>query len=75
MIKAVRLVETSPSLRDAQKRLLCGDASLEETPEGFKSTSKYFGVPIFWTENIRHIPRGNINLPSHPPLRYANNSL
>ncbi|KAI9784042.1 MAG: hypothetical protein M1816_001073 [Peltula sp. TS41687] len=61
VIKAVRLVETSPALRDSQKRLLCADAPMKETSDGFQSSSKYSGLPITWTENIRHVPKGDAN--------------
>ncbi|KAI9646685.1 hypothetical protein NHQ30_004682 [Ciborinia camelliae] len=57
-IEAVYMVEASPALRDAQKRLLCGDAPMIETETGFKSTSKYAGIPIMWTENMRFVPSG-----------------
>jgi NADH dehydrogenase [ubiquinone] 1 alpha subcomplex assembly factor 7 len=59
-IEAVYLVEASPALRDAQKKLLCGDATMTETPIGFQSTSKYASLPIIWTENIRFIPSGQL---------------
>ncbi|KAI9049283.1 hypothetical protein LZ554_007130 [Drepanopeziza brunnea f. sp. 'monogermtubi'] len=55
-IEAVYLVEASPSLREAQKQLLCGDAPIEETSIGHRSTSKYAGIPVIWTENIRFVP-------------------
>ena len=57
-IEAVYMVEASPALRDAQKQLLCGDAPMIETETGFKSTSKYAGIPIMWTENMRFVPSG-----------------
>lgn len=57
-IEAVYLVETSPSLREAQKQLLCGDAPMTETPTGYRSISKYANLPIVWTENIRFVPSG-----------------
>lgn len=57
-IEAVYLVEASPSLREAQRKLLCGDAPMEEMSIGHQSTSKYANVPIIWTENIRFVPSG-----------------
>lgn len=57
-IEAVYMVEASPSLRDAQKRLLCGDAPMTETAIGYQSISKYANLPIIWTENIRFVPSG-----------------
>jgi NADH dehydrogenase [ubiquinone] 1 alpha subcomplex assembly factor 7 len=64
-IEAVYMVEASPSLRGAQKELLCGDAPMTEHPIGFQSTSKYANLPIIWTENIRFVPKGNM-LPPFP---------
>ncbi|KAH9221795.1 putative S-adenosyl-L-methionine-dependent methyltransferase-domain-containing protein, partial [Leptodontidium sp. 2 PMI_412] len=55
-IEAVYMVEASPSLRDAQKKLLCGDAPMTETDIGHRCISKYSGIPIIWTENIRFVP-------------------
>ncbi|KAL3425705.1 NADH dehydrogenase [Phlyctema vagabunda] len=55
-IEAVYLVEASPSLREAQKKLLCGDAPMTETSIGYQSISKYANLPIIWTENIRFLP-------------------
>ena len=57
-IEAVYLVEASPALREAQKKLLCGDAPMTETSIGHQSISKYANLPIIWTENIRFIPSG-----------------
>ncbi|KAB8300217.1 hypothetical protein EYC80_000435 [Monilinia laxa] len=62
-IEAVYMVEASPALRDAQKQLLCGDAPMIETETGFKSTSKYAGIPIMWTENMRFVPSGEDKTP------------
>ncbi|PMD28084.1 DUF185-domain-containing protein [Hyaloscypha hepaticicola] len=55
-IEAVYMVEASPSLRAAQKRLLCGDAPMTETAIGYQSISKYANLPIIWTDNIRFVP-------------------
>ena len=57
-IDSVYLVEASPALRDTQKQLLCGDAPLDGTDIGFRSTSKYSGVPVTWCEDIRFVPNG-----------------
>lgn len=57
-IEAIYLIEASPSLREAQKQLLCGEAAMTETSIGLKSTSKYANLPIIWTENIRFVPSG-----------------
>lgn len=61
-IEAVYMVEASPALREAQHKLLCGDAPMTETSVGYKSTSKYANLPILWTENIRFIPSGMLPL-------------
>jgi NADH dehydrogenase [ubiquinone] 1 alpha subcomplex assembly factor 7 len=59
-LEAVYLVEASPSLRDAQKRLLCGEAAIEKTELGWKSPCKYLnGVDIVWYEDIKFVPKGN----------------
>ncbi|KAL4880743.1 S-adenosyl-L-methionine-dependent methyltransferase [Aspergillus karnatakaensis] len=55
-IEAIYLVEASPTLREVQKQLLCGDAVMEETDIGHRSTSKYFDVPVIWVEDIRLLP-------------------
>jgi len=60
-IEAVYMVEASPSLREAQKQLLCGEAPMTETSIGFQSMSKYASIPIIWTENIRFVPSGIIS--------------
>lgn len=57
-LEAIYLVEASPTLREVQKRLLCGDAAMEETEIGHRSTSKYFDVPVVWVEDIRLLPHG-----------------
>jgi NADH dehydrogenase [ubiquinone] 1 alpha subcomplex assembly factor 7 len=57
-IEAVYLVEASPDLREAQRKLLCGDAPMTEIDIGYKSISKYANLPIIWTENIRFVPCG-----------------
>ncbi|KAL4784363.1 S-adenosyl-L-methionine-dependent methyltransferase [Aspergillus varians] len=55
-LEAIYLVEASPTLREVQKQLLCGDAVMEETDIGHRSTSKYFDVPVVWVEDIRLLP-------------------
>ncbi|KAF2458004.1 S-adenosyl-L-methionine-dependent methyltransferase [Lineolata rhizophorae] len=68
-IEAVYLIEASPALRQAQKRLLCGeDAPMEEIDIGYRSTSKYSpSIPIVWCEDIRLLPRD----PSKTPFIVA----
>ena len=60
-IEAVYMVEASPALRDAQKKLLCGDAPMTETAIGHQSISKYANLPMIWTENIRFVPSGKLS--------------
>ncbi|OOF96491.1 hypothetical protein ASPCADRAFT_144978 [Aspergillus carbonarius ITEM 5010] len=55
-IEAIYLVEASATLREVQKKLLCGDAVMEETDIGHRSTSKYLDVPVIWVEDIRLLP-------------------
>ena len=57
-IEQVYLVEASPSLRETQRKLLCGDAPFEQVEIGFRSTSKYSNLPITWCEDIRFVPNG-----------------
>ncbi|KAJ5738925.1 S-adenosyl-L-methionine-dependent methyltransferase MidA [Penicillium malachiteum] len=55
-VEAIYLVEASGTLREVQRKLLCGDAPMEETDIGHRSTCKYFDVPIIWVEDIRLLP-------------------
>jgi SAM-dependent MidA family methyltransferase len=58
-VEAIYLVEASATLREVQKRLLCGEeAAMEETDIGHKSLCKYFDVPVVWVEDIRLLPHG-----------------
>lgn len=58
-IQGIYLVEASPSLREAQHKLLCGDNPLTETDIGHSSTSKYTpDLQIIWCEDIRFLPKG-----------------
>lgn len=55
-IDAIYLVEASPTLREAQRKLLCGDAAMEAHECGFQSTSKSLaGTKIVWTEELGFI--------------------
>ncbi|KAF1348815.1 putative S-adenosyl-L-methionine-dependent methyltransferase-domain-containing protein [Delphinella strobiligena] len=57
-IQGIYLVEASPSLREAQHKLLCGDNPLTETDIGHSSTSKYTpDLQIIWCEDIRFLPK------------------
>lgn len=63
-IDAVYMVEASPELRGAQKKLLCGeDAAMTESKVGSHSVCKYMSVPIVWTENIKSIPTSAEKMP------------
>ncbi|KAL9005122.1 MAG: hypothetical protein Q9188_002076 [Gyalolechia gomerana] len=66
-VENVYLVEASPSLRAAQKQLLCGEAALEEVSTGYRSISKYSELPITWCEDIRFVP----NDPDRTPFIFA----
>ncbi|KAF2398468.1 DUF185-domain-containing protein, partial [Trichodelitschia bisporula] len=54
-VDAVYLVERSAHLRDAQHKLLCGDAPLEECDIGHASVSKY-GQRVLWSEEMSFVP-------------------
>ncbi|RAK71102.1 class I SAM-dependent methyltransferase [Aspergillus fijiensis CBS 313.89] len=63
-IEAIYLVEASSTLREVQKRLLCGeDAAMEETDIGHRSVCKYFDVPVIWVEDIRLLPHEESKTP------------
>lgn len=53
-------MEASATLREVQRKLLCGDAAMKETDIGHKSTCKYFDVPVVWVEDIRLLPQGKL---------------
>ncbi|KAG5922953.1 hypothetical protein E4U42_005122 [Claviceps africana] len=59
-IEQVFMVEASPELRDAQKRLLCGpDAALTPfvSESGLMSSSgKHINKPVVWAESLKSIP-------------------
>ncbi|KAG9231862.1 S-adenosyl-L-methionine-dependent methyltransferase [Amylocarpus encephaloides] len=60
-IKYVYMVEASPALREAQRKLLCGDAPMIKTPIGHKSMSKYNDIQVIWVENIRDVDSAMFN--------------
>ncbi|KAG8529995.1 uncharacterized protein KY384_005477 [Bacidia gigantensis] len=62
-IDSVYLIETSPSLRETQRLLLCGEAPFETVDIGIRSISKYSGIPITWCEDIRFVPKGATKTP------------
>lgn len=59
-IEQVFMVEASPELRDAQKKLLCGaDAEFAQGESGLASSSgKHIGKPVVWAESLKSIPIG-----------------
>lgn len=57
-VEAVYLVEASDTLREVQKKLLCGDAAVEEIDIGYRSTSSHLDVPVVWVNHIRFLPKG-----------------
>ncbi|KAK2731784.1 hypothetical protein FQN57_003164 [Myotisia sp. PD_48] len=62
-IETVYLVEASPTLRDTQLQVLCGDSPVTEDDIGCQSTSSHIGVPIIWAEHIRDVPNGADAIP------------
>jgi len=57
----VYLVEASPHLREAQRKLLCDENTFEEIEIGFQCTSKFCGgLKIIWCEEMKFVPRGKI---------------
>lgn len=55
-IDTVYLIEASPSLRETQRKLLCGpDSTFTSVENGEKCTSKY-GHSIIWYEDLRYVP-------------------
>lgn len=57
-IEVVYLVEASEGLREAQKRLLCGEEiKMEKTGMGWRCLSKYSGIPLEWVEEINLLPK------------------
>ncbi|KAG6016751.1 hypothetical protein E4U43_003185 [Claviceps pusilla] len=57
-IEQVFMVEASPELRDAQKKILCGaDAEFAQGESGLASSSgKHIGKPVVWAESLKSIP-------------------
>ncbi|GAB7363624.1 hypothetical protein MBLNU230_g4194t2 [Neophaeotheca triangularis] len=57
-IEAVYLVESSPNLREAQHKRLCGDNPLQQTETGYQSFSQHSkDLKIVWTEDVRFVPK------------------
>lgn len=58
-IETIYLVESSPALRDAQKKLLCGSAALEQHEIGHQAKcSSLPNAQVIWTEDVSFLPRG-----------------
>ncbi|KAG6005489.1 hypothetical protein E4U21_007883 [Claviceps maximensis] len=57
-IEQVFMVEASPQLREAQKKLLCGaDTEFTKTESGLMSSSgKHIRKPVVWAESLKSIP-------------------
>ena len=68
-IEQIYLVEASHTLRETQRKLLCGDVPLKKIDIGFCSRSKYSNLPIIWCEDIRFVPNGNPSIFPPRPLR------
>ncbi|ANB11614.1 hypothetical protein AWJ20_4435 [Sugiyamaella lignohabitans] len=59
-IKEIYMIEASPTLRNMQKNLLCGDSTiLNPADTGFRGTTKW-NNPIFWYDNVKELPRDDI---------------
>ena len=59
LLDTIYLVEASPTLRDKQRRLLCGDKPMIETDIGFQSHSKLStNLKVIWVDDFRMIPKG-----------------
>lgn len=62
-VETVYLIEASPPLREAQRKLLCGpESAFEPIENGDKCTSKY-GHPIIWYEDFRFVPSSSTTTP------------
>jgi len=71
-IDAIYMVEASPVLREAQRKLLCGPAPFEDHPHGYQSKSKHLpGVSIIWLEDLAFKPKD----PSQTPFIIAHEFL
>lgn len=63
-LESIYLVESSPSLRQKQHTLLCGDVPMNEHKIGFTSECKRLsGVNVIWTEDIAFIPKCTVSSP------------
>ncbi|KAF2422751.1 DUF185-domain-containing protein [Tothia fuscella] len=63
-IVTIYMVEASKPLREAQHKLLCGDAALKEIDLGFQSQSKYSGAQrIVWCEDMKFVPKDTNSTP------------
>lgn len=58
-IENIYLIEASPTLREIQKQLLCGDLPLQDHPSGKQCVSKRLpGANVVWVEDIKFLPKG-----------------
>lgn len=64
VIETIYLVEASPILREAQRKMLGGAESMEEHPAGYQCKSKHLPhAKVVWVEDIKFVPRGMRNSP------------
>lgn len=55
-IKEVYFVEASPTLRNSQHKLICGNNELIEENGVFQSKALANGIPVFWVEDVKFLP-------------------
>lgn len=59
-IKEINMIEASPTLRNMQRKLLCGESSsLTPADSGYRCSTKW-GNTIYWYENIKEVTRKNV---------------
>lgn len=54
-LQDIYMIESSPTLREMQRKQLCDDV-FSPVDSGYKSTTKW-KTPIFWFDNAKEIPR------------------
>lgn len=55
------MIEASPTLRETQRKVLCGDnAKLSATDGGHRGQSQWSKTPILWYEAVGEVPRDGI---------------
>lgn len=59
-IKEVYMIEASPTLRNMQRKLLCGEQScLKHADSGYRCSTKWDNT-IYWFESIKEVPREQV---------------